>query len=119
MALFRFIGTEALIERGQLALRAEIHDALNDLKGDAIEKTPKLTGGLRGDYDVDGPHVSGSHIEGKVETSTTGEGGPAFFVHERTELQHPVGQAKFLEAALLENALSLVPKVAAAARRAY
>lgn len=119
MALFRFIGVDALIERGQLALRAEIDHALQQLKDDAVSKTPELTGGLRGDYDVDGPHLAAGRVEGRVSTSTTGEGGPAAIVHQRTHLHHPVGQAKFMEAALLENAPGLAYRVAVAARRAY
>jgi hypothetical protein len=115
VALFKFIGTEELIARGQTALLAEVRHALDELKDDAVAKTPEDTGALRGSYDVDGPHIAGTRVEGKVQAQE----GYAVFVHERTHLEHPVGQAKFLQAALLENALRLRDRVAAAARRVY
>jgi hypothetical protein len=115
MAFFKFIGAEELIARGQAAVLAEVSHALNELKDDAVAKTPEATGALRGSYTINGPHITGAAVEGKVEAQED----YAVFVHQRTHLEHPVGQAKFLEAALLENALRLRGRIAAAARRVY
>jgi hypothetical protein len=114
MAFFKFIGTEELIARGQAALLAEVSHALDELKDDAVAKTPEATGALRGSYDIDGPHIAGpGRGQGR------GAGGLRGLRAQRTHLEHPVGQAKFLQAALLENALRLRDSVAAAARRVY
>lgn len=119
MGSFHYIGTAVLIAKGLHALEEAVKDGLEELKETAIPLTPMLSGGLRGDYGIDGPHTSTSSVEGSVRTGQTGEGGPAAIVHERTELHHPVGRSKFLETAVHDEARRLRGKVAVAAKRAY
>lgn len=66
----------------------------NRIAKDSVRRTPKDTGALRESIYVRPPRVG--------DTSTEiGYSAPyAVFVHERTELRHPVGQAKFLQAAI-------------------
>lgn len=86
--------------------------------------TPVKTGNLRGSG-----HVSLPEINGPVVELTMGFGGPAgsgnhggetnaenvgyaVYVHERVELHHPVGQAKFLEAAFQQREQGLAARLA-------
>lgn len=78
--------------------------------GTSKELTPVDTGNLRaGTYTklIGGLNNPGAEIGYTAAY--------AVFVHERTELHHPVGQAKFLETALKQNAkrvLEIIRKTA-------
>lgn len=69
---------------------------------EAKERTPVDTGTLRGSGYVDLPQDQGDRI-----TQTFGFGGAAsdyaLIVHERLDVNHPTGQAKFLESVVLER----------------
>lgn len=73
----------------------------------AIEFTPEATGTLKqsarvGDLEWDGRRLS----------VTLGYTDPkAVEVHERTNARHEIGQAKFLEAALMESARTMLPGI--------
>jgi hypothetical protein len=73
---------------------------------------PVDTGALRASIFVVGPIV-----EGKKTKTMIVCGGPAapyaFWVHENLVAIHPVGQAKFIEAPLLESRTSIAGRVAA------
>ena len=64
-------------------------------------RTPVDTGALLNSHEVSVPSIQGNDIEVTIKV-----GGPAakyaVAVHERTELNHTIGQAKFLESAVLE-----------------
>lgn len=60
--------------------------------------TPIVTGNLRGDTETK-PFGTADNPAVEIRYNAT----YAVFVHERTELHHPVGQAKFLETALKQN----------------
>lgn len=78
--------------------------------GEAKELTPVVTGHLQGFTHTEPIESSaGPGIEIGFDAIY------AVFVHERTELHHPVGQAKFLETALKKNAkrvLEIIRKTA-------
>lgn len=77
--------------------RQGMHMAALIVKGTALPLTPIETGNLRGSW-FSHPLQQGDNIG--VELGY-GEGASyAVYVHERTELHHDVGQAKFLEEAL-------------------
>lgn len=79
----------------------------------AKELTPVDTGALRASGHVQRPEEVGYEI--RVRLGFGGAAAPyAIIVHERTDVHHPVGQAKFLESALLQNS----PRVAIELRRA-
>lgn len=59
-------------------------------------ETPVETGALRASGHVDGPHDEGSAVW--IELAYGGAAaGYALIVHERTDVHHPVGKAKYLE----------------------
>lgn len=66
---------------------------------DAKERTPVRYGILRASG-----KVSRMATAGKLEADLTFGTEYAIFVHERTELRHKTGEAKFLERALLKTA---------------
>ena len=81
------------------------------------EMCPVDTGNLRATGHVQAPRFEQGDI-----LVTLGYGGPAasyaVAVHENLMAQHPVGQAKYLELPVIQNAPQLVVFVAAAVRRA-
>jgi len=74
------------------------------------ERTPVLTGVLRASHETSLPTES-NPIEVQIRV-----GGPAapyaLYVHEKLELRHKVGQAKFLESAVLEGMSGLAERLA-------
>ena len=73
------------------------------IKTKSIEDTPVETGALRGSHKVEKPVVSNNYSEITISIRV---GGPspgysdvhyAVYVHERLDLHHPIGKAKFLE----------------------
>jgi hypothetical protein len=73
------------------------------IKEKSVQDTPVETGALRGSHRVEKPLVANDFSEIRVDIRV---GGPspghadvhyAVYVHERLDLHHPVGKAKFLE----------------------
>ena len=92
------------------ALYAEAHE----LRTVSMRRTPVDTGALRASHVVSPPTYEGRTIE--VRIGVGGVAAPyAVYVHENLSANHPVGQAKFLESAVLEAIPSLARKVAARA----
>jgi hypothetical protein len=141
MGEFRYIGTAALIAKGQAALHEAVAQAAEDLLGKAQGETPVDTGTLRASLHVDGPHGGGNLVFARVQTGGEASG-YAIFVHEGTGahlilphkeggflhfngtfarvVHHPGTRAyKFLERPLLLERETLLAFIAAAARAAY
>lgn len=78
---------------------------------ESMRRTPVDVGNLRASHIVTPPEIKGADITVKIAV-----GGPAapyaIFVHENTEADHPVGQAKFLESTLKESAPHMAARVA-------
>jgi len=74
-------------------------------------RTPFDTGTLRGTVQTEGPERQGKHIITSVSA-----GGPAapyaVYVHEDLEVEHPHGQAKFIESTLNESAPFMGARIA-------
>lgn len=100
---------------GDTVARALVAEAEIEMT-EAKKRTPVDTGALRASGHVGGPFRRGNTVEVKL-----GFGGPsapyAIFVHERLDVFHKVGQAKFLESVLLESAPFLPARVAERVRR--
>lgn len=94
------------VQEAGAALRAEGELIMTEAK----RRTPVLTGVLRGSGHVTGPEP-GATIEVRLAF-----GGPAadyaVYVHENMQSFHHVGQAKFLESAVLEAAPRLAGNIA-------
>jgi hypothetical protein len=84
-----------------VAAAAALHLEHEQIMLVAKERTPVDTGNLKGTG-----HVSLPTIKGTTIVSVGGFGGPAapyaVIVHERLDVRHRVGQAKYYESALLE-----------------
>ncbi len=89
----------------------------NNIMTASKRRTPVDIGALKGSGYVTLPEMHGSRI--LVEA---GYGGPAadyaVVQHEKTELRHEVGEAKFLEKSVDERAPRLASNITAIARRA-
>lgn len=79
-----------------------VEQALEDVKTEAMGSTPVDTGLLRSSFRIDVSSDSGSSIRG----SLTNETPYSIFVHERLDVYHPIGKAKYLEDPFLERAFS-------------
>lgn len=66
-------------------------------------KTPVDTGNLRNSQTV-----SSGNVGGEPAAAVAYQAAYAPFVHERVELNHPVGEAKFLEHAVDENTTRII-----------
>lgn len=79
---------------------------------EVVNRTPIDTGNLRDTEHVEGPEMRGDSVVAQIVA-----GGPeapyATIVHERLEVRHPVGQAKYLESVIDEYSSSLMDRVAA------
>lgn len=102
---------------GLLANRmpAEIGRALYEVaqeeKTESMRRTPVDTGALRASHQVEAPVIEGKSIS--VTITVGGVAAPyAVYVHENLYATHHVGQAKFLESTILENARFLAERVA-------
>ena len=83
----------------------------------ARSRTPVETGDLKksgrlGDYTISGYESSLPIIFGEGLTSRNPDG-YAIYVHENLQAHHPVGQAKFLESAVLDRILDKSKRMAA------
>lgn len=110
------------------AAEAGLFEAGSIIQGDAMEKTPVDTGNLRASAftitasltntgNTAAPTVEARQLAKTTPTEVTavvGFGGPsapyALVQHERTDLKHTVGEAKFLHKAVQQNA-SKVPVI--------
>jgi hypothetical protein len=74
-------------------------------------RTPVEFGVLRASHEVQPPVFSGLDVS--VEIQVGGDAKEyALIVHENLEVDHPVGQAKFLESTLFESAPFMAERVA-------
>lgn len=106
-ALLSKLGKGALEQAG----RALYQEALV-IQRESMKRTPVDTGALRASHETKQPDTTGGEVSVRIVV-----GGPAapyaLFVHERLDVHHPVGQAKFLESAVLEAARDLPSRLAA------
>jgi len=83
-------------ERGRRAFAAGLYVEGQEIMTESKRECPVDTGTLRGTGHVEKPKFKGRSI-----SVTLGYGGPAapyaIYVHERTELSHATGKAKYLE----------------------
>lgn len=83
MGEFHYIGTPALIAKGQAAILGAVTESAEHLVGAAMDATPEDTGTLKASIHVDSVHAGGSTV-----TATVATGGEAdeyaIFVHEGT-----------------------------------
>lgn len=81
------------------------------IQRESMKRTPVDTGALRASHVTKAPESNGGEISVKIEV-----GGPAapyaVFVHENMAAHHEVGQAKFLESAILEGSVGLRERIA-------
>lgn len=124
-ATFRKLALE-----GPKALAAGMYEEAEGTMTVAKTLTPVEFGNLRASGHVTLPEVTPSSIEvtlgfgGPAGSGNQGETnaedvGYAVYVHERVELKHPVGQAKFLESAVNQRQTGQAARLAAHLRRAY
>lgn len=83
--------------------------AMEHVRAAAVERTPIETGNLAGSAAV--------HVDGD-EASITYDGPYARYQHERLDLRHEHGQAKFLESALADEKDKAIEILAEQIRRA-
>lgn len=102
----------ALVE--QLPARAAVglNEVAEETMTDAKQHTPVKFGTLKRSGTVH-KHATAADLTAALSFGTE----YAVFVHERTELRHTVGEAKFLEHALQRAALTMAEKIAAAILR--
>lgn len=79
-----------------------------DIQRAANPKVPVDTGTLKRAWVVDAPKIQSGTISVDVGYGTA----YAIYVHERTDLGHDTGQAKFLEAAIKEESGKFLQKLA-------
>lgn len=72
--------------------------ALDVIGDDAIDRTPIDTGALRESQEREVTHAPKS-VGGRISYNNNGKVPYAIYVHEMAELNHPVGEYKFLEKA--------------------
>ena len=103
-------------DRAEFGLKRALTTEGERVMAIAKRLTPVDTGALRASGHVQSPVVTKDQIE-----VTLGFGGPsasyAVYVHERTELRHIAGQAKFLEQPVNEAARGLADRLALELRR--
>ena len=100
--------------RAPVAVGRALRRLGEEIMTDAKLLTPVDTGALRASGHVQGPTL------GPEVAVTLGFGGPsapyAVYVHERLDLRHPVGQAKFLEEPFKAKASQIPERIAAEMR---
>ncbi len=117
------VGDEALIRRlkaagsqGVEAAATGLYQAGEQIRGNAMERAPVDFGVLKGSAYVTLPELKGGDAEVIV-----GFGGPAkdyaIVQHEDLTYRHPVGEAKFLEKAVDEEAPNIPGIIAMATRQ--
>jgi len=103
-------GARRQIEAAQNA----IDQFAEHLVGDAQELAPVDTGALKASATAADAKIEGNLIKGEAGFNTD----YAAAVHERLEVHHPQGQAKYLEDAMRKNAAKMGPFVADQVRKA-
>jgi hypothetical protein len=87
----------------KLALGAALYQEGLYIQRNSMRRTPVDTGALRASHETTEPTFKGGEIEVAIQV-----GGPAapygFIIHERLDLNHRVGEAKFLERSVTEAA---------------
>jgi hypothetical protein len=96
---------------------AELYRQAEDVMGDSKQNyVPVDTGTLKSSGYVELPERDGDQL--RVEMGYGGAAAPyAIYVHERLDVRHPVGQAKFLELPLLAAVETIFTAIADAVRR--
>ncbi|WP_076260870.1 HK97 gp10 family phage protein [Intrasporangium flavum] len=92
---------------------AAVARAGEHIRAVSVARTPVETGRLAGSAAV---HLD--HQDGDATASITYDGPYARYQHERLDLRHETGQAKFLESALLSEADTALEIIATDIRRA-
>lgn len=105
---------DALAKSSPEALESAMMMLAEDIITDAVKRAPVQTGELRESAFVAPP----SRELGGAFTIVAGFGADhAVEVHERAELPHPDGEAKFLERALMKKGVGSLHKIAGWAER--
>lgn len=97
------------------ALTEAVHTELFTIKGTSQQLVPKDTMNLHNSARVHRPRREGGKgdtVVGSVSYGNEGQADYALWVHERLELSHPNGQAKFLEAAAVEHSTYMDDRLA-------
>lgn len=98
------------------ALRQAMRQELEAVLGLAKKKAPVDSGRLRASGYVTEPEIKNDVVlNGEVGFSAE----YAVYVHERTELRHVVGEAKFLEKAINERSKGYAERLAARTRKLF
>jgi len=97
----------------KLVLKDEIYHMGQHLRSESVKQCPVDTGRLRASATVTPVKEEGDTFYVEVGYGTD----YAIYVHERTELRHKVGKAKFLEDPLKENANNYKEWIRSAIRR--
>lgn len=110
-----FIDMTPLIRGMQAAGRAQVEAARQGMNefaehvaGDGQELAPVETGALKASATTEDAKVEGSKITCVLGFNTS----YAAAVHERLDLNHPQGQAKFLETSIRRNVPKMAPFIA-------
>lgn len=89
-----------------------LYEEAQEIRTRSMRLTPVDTGALRASHVVSGPERVGNVTEVVI-----GVGGPAapyaVYVHENLDARHPVGQAKFLQDAVLGALPGFARRIAA------
>lgn len=108
---------EALGDRARQAAAPALHQEHEAIMTEAKKRTPVDTGALR-----NSGHVSPPEIKGDTVVSEGGFGGVAapyaVIVHERLDVHHLVGQAKFYESAITDAQSGMEGRLAERMRKA-
>jgi len=98
-----------------VAAAALYQEALIEQK-ESMSRTPVDTGALRDSHQTSRPKWKGDNLEVTIKV-----GGPtasyAVAVHERTEVLHENGQAKFLESTIFDSSRSMLARIAKRMKR--
>lgn len=101
----------SILDSGIRSAAAALNQEHELIMTSAKRRTPVDTGALRASGHVKQPVIKHGAI-----TSEGGFGGSAapyaIYVHERLDVRHPVGQAKFYESALLDGLVGMDDRLA-------
>lgn len=118
MATFQVTGIEQvsanlahIASRFTSAAAAALNEIAEATMTDAKERTPVDTGRLRASGKVE--HAKPLALVGNIQATLTFGTEYAVYVHERTQLRHAVGEAKFLERAVAKTAVTFAADIAA------
>lgn len=105
------LGMKKIAKASNQELAAAVYEEALLVEQESRRRTPVDTGALRASHVTTIPEINKDEI--RVEISVGGPAAPyAVAVHEKVEVRHPVGQAKFLESAVLEAAREFPTRVA-------